>query len=179
MYLKDSFLKGLQALDDDEINCRLPHASENSTTFNSSYLIITVKLCQLLSLSKKKLSSVEALQKSTDHLIETVQSLEKVLEDFRRSCEQNFGLAFPIDLSSPPDFLCSRQAVWLQSLYNTLVWDVHTPLVFPWYHVALRATRSAAGQSQVKSSMSKIFRASKDAILDAQFIQIDASCPLL
>lgn len=138
-----------------------------------------IKLCQLLSLSSKKLASTEAFQQPIEKLVETVQDLERSIKNLRQSCKEEFGLPLPMDLSSPPEFLTSRQAMCIQSLYYNLVWDIHTPLVYPWYHLTQKAIISSTGKLQIDASTSIVLETSKDAILDSQLVHIDASCPLL
>lgn len=143
------------------------------------YSHILIKLMQLSSTSKKRLSSARALKQTPDQLIETVRSLNKELHDLKLSTQNEFILDGPLGISRLPNNITLRQAQSLQCHYFSLALDINTPLAYPWSGAWNYAKQHKTSLSQVEDSWNAVAQASRSVILATRQIHIDASCSAL
>lgn len=163
-------------MDDDEISCQVPQSVLSGCSSDTFYCHTLIKMMQLASTAKKRLSSARALRQSTDQLIRTVRKLRKDLADFKRSVEEKISLDSPIDASRVPAGLTLRQAQSLQSHYCCLMLDINTPLTYPWSGISTHLPNNIAAASEVEASCNEVAKASRSAILATRQIHVDGGC---
>lgn len=134
---------------------------------------------QLSSKAKKLLSSARAQKQSPEQLIEAVANLNKDLDDLKRLTQDHFCLDAPPENRRLPEGMTMRQAQALQSYYICLVFDVNTPIAYPWSPTSIYARQNLHAAIQVESSLSTVARMSRSAILATRQIRVDASCSSL
>ncbi|KAF2101307.1 hypothetical protein NA57DRAFT_72748 [Rhizodiscina lignyota] len=98
-------------MDDDEISCHVPQSASNKQHSSTVYCHILIKLMQLSSNAKKRLSSARALRQPPDQLIENVRDLNKGLHELKCSVQHEFSLDNPLEISQlPHDTAASAQS---------------------------------------------------------------------
>ncbi|KAK5200437.1 hypothetical protein LTS13_003629 [Exophiala xenobiotica] len=160
-------------MDDDEISCQVPLKAINGRSGDTFYCHTLIKMMQLASTAKKRLSSARALRQTTEQLIKTVRKLGKDLADFKSSVQQKIRLDGVLDASELPVGLSIREAQSLQAHYFCLVLDINTPLTYPWSGISNYLADNAAATCQVEASRNEVACASRSAILATRQIQID------
>ncbi|KAK5368120.1 hypothetical protein LTS03_008264 [Exophiala xenobiotica] len=166
-------------MDDDEISCQVPLKAINGRSGDTFYCHTLIKMMQLASTAKKRLSSARALRQTTEQLIKTVRKLGKDLADFKSSVQQKIRLDGVLDASELPVGLSIREAQSLQAHYFCLVLDINTPLTYPWSGISNHLADNAAATCQVEASRNEVACASRSAILATRQIQIDCNCSAL
>lgn len=166
-------------MDDDEISCQVPLSALNGRSSDTFYCHTLIKMMQLASTAKKRLSSARALRQTTEQLIKTVRKLRKDLADFKCSVQQRMCLDGALDASELPAGLTLREAQSLQAHYFCLVLDVNTPLTYPWSGISTYLADNAAAACQVEASRNEVAHASRSAILATRQVQIDCNCSAL
>ncbi|KIW86779.1 uncharacterized protein Z519_12565 [Cladophialophora bantiana CBS 173.52] len=166
-------------MDDDEISCQVPLSSLSGRPSDTLYCHTLIKMMQLASAAKKRLSSVRALKQPTEQLLKTIRSLKKDLAELRCSVQQKICLDDPIDVSRLPGGLTLRQAQSLQSHYFCLVLDINTPLTYPWLGVSAYVADNMAAAAQVEASFNEVAQVSRSGILASRQINIDGGCSAL
>ncbi|KAJ9497612.1 hypothetical protein H2202_007036 [Exophiala xenobiotica] len=142
----------LMIMDDDEISCQVPLKAINGRSGDTFYCHTLIKMMQLASTAKKRLSSARALRQTTEQLIKTVRKLGKDLADFKSSVQQKIRLDGVLDASELPVGLSIREAQSLQAHYFCLVLDINTPLTYPWSGISNYLADNAAATCQVEAS---------------------------
>lgn len=174
-----SILMFFQAIEDDEITCRMPTSCPPGSSVNLHYLRVFVRLCQLYSVVDKRLSSARLSRQTSEELVRNVQELVERLDSLQQSFRAELGLELPLDLAKLPDYFNIKQALSIQFTYYNLLWEIHTPLLHPWYRGTPNLKQHPEYRSQIKSSTSVVASTSRAAILDSKYIQIGVDCPLL
>lgn len=169
-----------KVMDDDEISCQIPQNALSGKLGETTYCHILIDLMHLTSSAQKRLSSARALRKTPAELLEAVQTLQKELDEVRRSSERRgLSLDSSLDPSQITNSLTMCQAQSLQYHYVLLVMDINTPLAYPWSNVNAYARKEGATLAQIEVSVDAVARASRSAILATRQIQVNASCSSL
>ncbi|KAJ9610300.1 hypothetical protein H2200_005077 [Cladophialophora chaetospira] len=166
-------------MDDDEISCQTPENASSGRPGDTIYCHMLIKLMQLSSTAKKRLSSARGLRQTPEQLIETVHDLGAKLDELKSSTQHQFCLDGPLEVSQLPNDLTLRQAQSLQYHYFCLVLDINTPLAYPWSGICTYAKHNKSAFDQIKISLNLVAEASRSAILATRQIRIDASCSAL
>ncbi|KAI1619628.1 hypothetical protein EDD37DRAFT_642718 [Exophiala viscosa] len=166
-------------MDDDEISCRVSSSAPSGLPSDTLYCHTLIKMMQLSSTARKRLSSARALRQTTEQLIKTVRKLRKDLADFKLSVQHDICLDDPLETSRIPAGLSLRQAQSLQSHYFCLVLDINTPLTYPWLGISAYLSNDAAATSHVEASCKEVAQASRAGILATRQVHIDGGCSLL
>ena len=166
-------------MDDDEISCPVPESALSGRLGETLYCHILIRVMQLCSTAKKRLSSARALRQSPAQLIETVRDLNAELAELKQSTELKIFLDSPLDVAQLPGDITLRQAQSLQYHYVSLVLDINTPLTYPWSGIYSYARQDSTALSQIEASCNSVAQASRCAILATRQIRFDPSCSAL
>lgn len=170
----------IQCIDDDEISCPLPTAGPAGSTVNLGYFTAMIRLCQLSSIVSKKLSSVSSLRLPAVQLINNVNGMSERLERLKQTITSDVDIQLPMNLAELPSGFNNHEALTIQFLYYTVLWQIHSPLFYPWSRAALLDSKQATKvKAYLSCSASIVAESSKRAILESRYIQLDASCSLL
>lgn len=166
-------------LNDDEISCEWPTAHPSIAPINLIYSTSLTKLARLISLVMRKSSSVAALQQSPHEFAEEIADLEHKKNTFENFIAEYIPLDSPTSPAYPTSGLDVRQTLSIRMLYYVLVASIHTILTNPWSRCGLKATSESVLKHQIDQSTNIVVTASRNAILAAQDIRIDAGTPNL
>ncbi|KEF56925.1 uncharacterized protein A1O9_07115 [Exophiala aquamarina CBS 119918] len=166
------------AIDDDDISCQVPNTLSPGENINIPFTTICVKLHQILSHAYKRLSTARALQQSTAELLKAVTELDQELVTFKQSIEHLITLDEPLDeqrvLATMPTF----QLLMLHFLYYGLLFEIHGPLMLPWFDCTM-IKQLESFRSQVDRSCALVAKTARAAILATRLVRLDANCPVL
>lgn len=137
-----------------------------------------IKLCQLSSLVNKTLANVLALRFSPEESVRNVADMNERLEQLRQSLRAELQLNLPLDLAQTHPGLNNHQILCLQTTYYSILWDIHTPLVYPWFQAISKTRDQPNILPQIQKSKSSVAATSRSAILELKHIQIDANSSL-
>ena len=134
---------------------------------------------RLSHVARKRLSSAQALRQTAEQLFETVRDLDQQLGELKCSTEAILPLDGSFNSSNLPENINLRQALSIQYAYLCLVLDIHTPLANPWFGTSIKAKEGTPDFAQIERSCATVAQASRDAILLARHIDVNATCPSL
>ncbi|KID91330.1 Transcription factor, fungi, partial [Metarhizium majus ARSEF 297] len=164
------------SIEDYEISSHVPTCCPLGGSVHLGYFTAMVKLSQLLSLVNKKLSQVRSTGSAAEGLVKVIQDLDHSLEELQQSLGDVLGVKLPLDLSNIPANLNNHQALSIQSLYYNVVWDIHTPLTYPWLRGAFALDQDAPTRTQIQASSSTVATSSRAAVLGTRHIYLDPNC---
>lgn len=165
-----------KSIEDYEISSHVPTCCPLGGSVHLGYFTAMVKLSQLLSLVNKKLSQVRSTGSAAEGLVKVIQDLDHSLEELQQSLVDVLGVKLPLDLSNIPANLNNHQALSIQSLYYNVVWDIHTPLTYPWLRGAFALDQDAPTRAQIQASSSTVATSSRAAVLGTRHIYLDPNC---
>lgn len=121
----------------------------------------------------KRLSSISVSCHRTESLVQTVRELDKRLEALKDSLQQTVPLDSPVDPSNLPPGLCLDQVLYIRFAYYSTVFDIHTPLTYPWSQVIFYSKQQPNLHTQVTRSVQIVAETSRATILATKYIHID------
>jgi hypothetical protein len=145
---------------------------------NVTYSTTMTRLCQLSSRVAKRLSNAHALRQSPEELANTIQKLDQELIVLKSSLQDIVHLDTPINPSRLVVGISAGQAMSIQSMYYGMVFDIHTPLTYPWSRGIPSLSQLPNVQSQVEASSAIVADTSRKAIMASTFVQPDANCSI-
>lgn len=126
-----------------------------------------------------KRSHIESWQQSPQVLASTVVSLGEENQRLESFLQQYLSLDTPSAIPTPGIGLSVREAVYIRLYYYNVTLDIHTIFSNPWSQYAFRLNDHADSRLQMEKSIQIVAKTARNAILASQYIQIDASTPLL
>lgn len=166
-------------IDDDQINCQMPHSALAEVSSTSTYAVALVKLAQMASLISKRLTCIETLQQSADHLVKAVVELNQRLMELETYLQQLVDLASPLEPGKPGAGLDLQQAMYIRMAYYITVLDIHTPLTYPWSQQLFNLMSNLHLRDQVQTSSELVIQTARRAIQATQFVRLDGTTSVL
>lgn len=169
----------LQMIDDDHISVQIPDSNPPGTSSYHIYSIALIRLARMASLISKKFSHLETIQKPQDLIIQTIAELNENLESLKEFVERLVDLDSPLEPCRQGINIDLQQAIYIRMAYYVVVLDTHAPVSYPWSLRILKLADHPQLQAQVQSSAETVVKTSRNIILGAQFIRLDASTAIL
>ncbi|KAM5380833.1 hypothetical protein ACJZ2D_003357 [Fusarium nematophilum] len=167
-------------IDDDHISCRIPDPSDLETSSSYRvYSIALIRLAQVASLTSKKFSSLETMQKPQNIIVDTIKELEEARESLRKVLDRLVDLDSPLEPGRPGSNIDLQQAIYIRMAYHLAILDIHAPVSYPWSLRILDLAEHPQLQVQSRSSAEIVVQTSRKMILGSQFIRLDASTSAL
>ncbi|KEF54370.1 uncharacterized protein A1O9_09536 [Exophiala aquamarina CBS 119918] len=166
------------AIDDDDISCDAPETLLPADSSSDTFCTICIKLSQIQSRAYKRLSSARALRQSAEELIRAVAELHEEVILFKRTINHIIDLDEQLDEMPMPRMMTMFQLIMVYFLYYSVLFDIHTPLMLPWFHLT-GSKRFDTFHPQVQNSCAIIARTARVAILGCRLVQLDANTPVL
>lgn len=147
----------------------------------TNFVRICVGLAQLSSHTYKRTATARALRQSTEELVQTVAELDEEVHQFKLSIKHIICLDESVDLLTPeqsPQGIPMDRAVLIYFLYYGLLFDIHSPLMLPWYsHSCPKQLVSFC--NQVQYSCDVVANTARAAILGTRLVQLNANTQTL
>ena len=114
------------------------------------------------------------MQQSPAELASSVMELDSELSDLARSMETIIRVKQPFEEFCPSEVLNADQALTILCTYYILLFQVHTPITYPWFGNSPKLKGSADMRELVESSTQKVLDASRAALMTTAHIRISA-----
>lgn len=169
-----------QVIDDDHITSHEPQFQASEPAGDATYSTALIKLARTISSVTRRLTSVETCRPSPEALTSTMLTLEDELEELKGYLGQFVDLDAPLRPLRHDTCLDLQQALYLCMSYYIIVFEIYSPVTYPWAQRSLDVRSSKLTlQKQIQKSITLTAKTARNAILATQFLQVDATSSIL
>lgn len=165
-------------IDDAQMNCQIAPPELTGRPSSSRYCIALKKQALLASKIARMLSL--AVQDPTPSLVAAVVDLDKDLANLKEFIRELEDLDVPPNTFRSSSLIKSEQATYLRMAHNVMTFDIHTALTYPWMPTLWSSqAQNTLLLNQIQTSIEAVARTARDTILATQFLNLDATSPIL
>ena len=166
-----------QAVDDDDISCQIPTSLAQGDSLEVQLLTHKIKLAQISSQISRRLTSVKALQRTTEEITQAVAELTKELEGWRAglpaSVRPGAGHGAS-NVDSTDRFLFSQ---FFDYAFNGSLAAIHQVFAYPWIAELIGNEKTRLVADQIARSTEIVAQAARSMILIAKHVKVQPSTP--
>lgn len=151
-----------------------PSDLETSSSYHV-YSIALIRLAHVASLTSKKFSYLEVMQKPQDLIVDIITELDEARELLRKFLDRLVDLDSPLEPGRPESNIDLQQAIYIRMAYHLAILDIHAPISYPWSLRILDLGNHPQLQVQSRLSAEIVVQTSRKIILGSQVIRLDAS----
>lgn len=168
----------LQAIDDDDISCKMPESSPNAADINVDFFTCVVRHARLSSLIIRQISTAKAFNQSVGDLIKTTQKLHGELQNWRHSLPVALDPTAAFIPDSLPAGLTKESVLYVRYAYAGSMISIHSIFTIPWNKTVFDHLNSPTISSQVTTSTTHVVESTRSIIFNMNYADISTYTPI-